>query len=247
MENVQEKVPEFRKTVVTEAIVKNIERGPAFNLLWVFDEYPILEVREAILSRLLSSSIKVGCAQEADWAETRIHDLKKEEEQTHSGSWKELLGWYIFNANGGLVNRALDFAIGITKLEHFGSSYGFQHRSDVLKIIAGRLNKSPMAYQDITTPDLKLFLESFLVKAYERDFPIYDCTMIDIKRVVHCAINVEDWTFLPLIEKVLYKLYNQKRPERYDFGEEVEILENITFLREAVRLFREKTEEVKDT
>ena len=241
----QEKVPEFMGTVSAGAIVRGVESGYYFNLTWLFDEYPTFTVRQAILRRWLDRPIQAYDYQ-ADWIEARIRDLNKEETETHSGFWKQLLDWYVFNAEGELINRALDFAVGITKMDYFGTLRGFFYLSDVLKIIAGRLDRSPEIYQDIKTPALKLFLESFLVQAYQPNSTIYDFTMVDIKRVVTCAISVEDWQFLPLIEQVLYKLSNQRRPERYDFKQEVEILRNITFLKEAVRFFREKTEEVKN-
>ncbi len=104
---------------------------------------------------------------QADWIEARVIDLKKEDGETHSGFWKELLNWYVFNTTCGLnfkatavlANRALDFAIGITKMDDFGGSHGFIYRSDVLKIIVGRLDREPEIYRDIETPSLKIFLE----------------------------------------------------------------------------------------
>ena len=143
-----------------------------------------------------------------------------------------------------LANRAFDFAVEIAKTENFSI-----YKSDILKLITGKLVRSPEMYyiQRVEAEDLRLFLESFLVRAYQTNFKISDFTMVDIRRVVRCANSVEDWRFLPLIELVLYKYYNQERPERYDFDKEIEILENITFLREAVRHMREKTEEIKNT
>ena len=254
MVDVKEKVQEFKRTVDTEAVIRRIEGGSySDDLTWVFDKYPTFTIRRTILRYWLDHSICMHHWQ-ADWIEARVIDLKKEDGRTHSGFWKELLDWYVFNTTCGLdfnatvmlVNRSLDFAVGITKMDDFGGSHGFVYRSDVLKIIAGRLDRSPEIYRDIETKSLKLFLESFLVQAYQPNSTIYDSTMVDIKRVVRCAIKVEDWRFLPLIEQVLYKLSNQKRPERYEFKQEAEIMENLAFLREAVRLCREKTEAIKD-
>lgn len=42
------------------------------------------------------------------------------------------------------------------------------------------------------------------------------------------------------------KLSNQERPKEYDFRKEIEYRESLAFLKEAVRLFREKTEEAKE-
>jgi len=245
MADAKENVPEFKKTVDTEAMISRIERGSCFNLTWLFDEYPTYTIRKTILKYWLDHSICV-LGWQADWIEARVIDLKKEEGATHSGFWKELLDWYVFDVTAALANRALDFAIGITEMDDFGGVHGFIYRSDVLKIIAGRLDRSPEIYQDIATPSLKLFLESFLVRTYQPDSIINDFTMVDIKRVVRCAIKVEDWQFLPMIELVLCKLANQKRPEKYDFKQEVAITESLAFLKEALRLFREKTKEVKD-
>ena len=237
------KIPEFRKTIVTENVVRGVASGwyRDISFVRIFDEYNAFAVRKAILEYWLERSVRINEYQ-ADWVEARIIDLKKEEGETRSGFWKELLNWYIFNATDKLSNRTLDFAISITEMNDFGDSSGYFYRSDVLKIITGKLDRSPEIYQDITTPALRLFLESFLVAAYQPNATIFDGTMVDIRRVVRCAIKAEDWHFLPMIEQVLYKLYNQKRPERYDFRQEVEILENIAFLKEAVRLLREKTE-----
>ncbi len=240
MASVEKKVPEFKKTINTETVIRRIESGWYAGLTWLFDEYPIFAVRRTVLRKLLDRSIPVSY-QEADWIETRVFDLKQEEEETRSGFWNELLGWYVFNAKSDeLINRALDFAVGITKMDFFAGTHGFVHRSDVLKIVSGRLDESPRIYRDMETSTLKLFLQSFLVQTCQPNSTIYDFTMVDIKRVVRCVIKVEDWDFLPLIEQVLYKLSNQSRPKGYDFKQEVETLENIAFLREAVRLLREK-------
>lgn len=238
----KEKIPEFRKTVDLERVIEKINSYQYYprDLVSLFDEYPIFAVRKAILERWLDHPVEVLDWQ-VDWIEARICDLKTEEGEMHPNFWKELISWYIFGTKGKLANRAFDFAVGIAK-----KSYLYLYRSDILKIIAGKLDRSPEIYQDIETPSLRLFLESFLVQAYQPNFTIYDSTMVDIKRVVRCAVKVGDWRFLPLVEQVLYKLSNQRRPERYDFREEVEFKENLAFLKEAARLLREKTEETKN-
>lgn len=245
MADVKERILGFKKTINTEVEIRRIESGWYHELTWLFDECPIFTVRKTILNYWLDRSIKVHDRQ-ACWIEARIYDLKKEEGEIKSGFWKELLNWYIFNADDKLANRALDFAVGITKIDNFGDTQGFIYRSDILKIIAGRLDRSPEIYWHTETPVLKSFLQSFLIRSYQPDSIIYDFIMVDIKRVVRCAVKIEDWGFMPLVEQVLYKLFNQKRPKKYDFRQEVEMLENIAFLKEAVRLFRKKIEEVKD-
>jgi len=251
----KERVQKFKRTVDTEAVIRGIERRFYDDLTWVFDEYPTFTIRRTILRHWLDHSICVYHHWQADWIEARVIDLKKEDGETNSGFWKELLGWYVFNTTCGLdfdatailVNRALDFAIGITKMDDSGGSHGFCYRSDVLKIIVGRLDRSPEIYHDLKTPKtLKLFLESFLVETYQSKFPIIDCRMVDIRRIVNCAIRVEDWEFLPLIQQVHQKLYNQRRSKKYDFKQEAEIEESLAFLKEAIRLCEEKQREVKE-
>lgn len=243
MAEIKEKIPEFKKTISPEAVIGEVKSGWYCDLTLPFDEYPIISVRRAILKYWLERPIEVRDYQ-ADWIETRVRDLKEEENRIDRlNFWKELLDWYIFNTHGKLASRALDFAVEITKTADFSLH---MYSSDILKLIAGRLDRSPEIYQDLKTPTLRLFLESFLVQACQPNSTIFDFTMVDIKRVINSAVKVEDWRFLPLIEQVLYKLCNQKSPERYDFKQEYEIQSNIAFLRVAVRLFREKTEETKD-
>jgi len=245
---VAEKVPKFRETIHIGAITERIKRNYYLDLTWLFDEYPIYDIRQAILRYWLDRSVPVP-DQIADWIEQRVYDLKKEGTRAESGSyfWKDLLGWYVFNAdsdyifdrNVDLVSRAIEFAIKITK-DGFADDVGFIYRSDILKIIAGRLERTPHIYQSPKMPSLKPFLKSFLVQEYESKHGIIDYELVGVKRVIRCAIAVKDWEFLPLIEKVLFKLRNQKKPERYEFRKEIEILESLAFLKEAVRLFKEK-------
>lgn len=256
MASERENIPEFRKTMSTDSIIRRVESGYYHNLTWFFDEYPVFETRNAILRHWLDRSIEVS-AQDVDWIEQRIIDLKKETRGAQSDFrlWKDLLNWYVFNTNTryvfddntDLVSRALEFAIGITKREDFGGSQGFSHRSDVLKIVAARLENTPHIYQNLKTPSLKLFLESFLVQEYQSKYDIIVYEMVDIKRVIRCAIAVWDWGFLPHLEKVLAKIYqsqeNQKKTRTYDYRKEVEILQTEALFKETIRFFREKTEE----
>lgn len=249
MSGTTEKVPGFKETILTDVIVRRIEYGHYHNLTWLFDEYPVFEVRKAILRHWLDHSIPV-LAQDTDWVEQRIYDLGEEQAKTQSNSrlWEDLLGWYVFNTNTryifddntDLVSRALEFAIKLTQNDLGGMRSSF-YRSDVLKVIAGRLERTPHIYESIKTPSLRLFLESFLEEKYLSKHDIIDYGMVDVRRVIRCAVAVEAWGFMPYIEKVLFKLRNQRKPERYDFGKEIEILESLAFLQEAVRLFEEKT------
>ena len=243
MTEAKEKIKEFKQTMGIKGIVNKV-RYSVYEAMVAFDDYPTLEVRQGIIRHWLDDSIRIF-DQHADWIEQRILDLKEEEVKTRQSLhfWEDLLNWYIFNTSS--VSRAMNFAIGLTQ-NNFGGSPGFLYRSNILKLVVGKLERTSHIYQSIEMPSVKLFLESFLVKAYQPNSTISDYAMVDIKRVVRCAISVGDWHFLPQIELVLYKLSNQRRSKRYDFKQEAEILENIAFLREAVRFFREKTEEVKD-
>ncbi len=249
MAEAKEKIPEFRRTKNPKIVIQRIDsdRCNDYNLAPLFDEYPDFSVREAILRRWSAYSFRLYYYQ-ADWIEARICDLGEEEIETHSGFWKELLSCYIFSSHDELVFRAIEFAIGLTKKEDsLGSLPRSFYRSDILKIIAGKLDKDPEIYWNMGTPSLKLFLESFLVEAYQPHSIITYDVMVDIRRSVRCAIKVEDWQFLTLIEKVLYNLYNQERPEKYEFKKETERKENLAFLKEAVQLCRGKTEKEKET
>lgn len=244
MAETEERIPEFRRTKNPENAARKIESGCYDALFPLFDEYPIYSIREAILRRWSEYHCRFYFYR-ADWIETRICDLGEEETETHSGFWEKLLSCYIFCAYGELAFRAIEFAIAITNREDFGGTRRFSHRSDILKIIAGKLGKEPEIYYDIGKPSLKIFLESFLIEAYQPEPVITYDMMIDIRRVVNCIVKVEDWGFLTLIERVLNKLYNQERTKIYNFKQEAEIKEDLVFLKEAVRLCREKTEKEK--
>ena len=254
MENEKRYVPKFRETISRSDILKEIEHGyrfgPYYGLIYAFDEYPILETRKAILRRWLDKSIKVR-GQEAEWIEQRVFDLA-EDVRSHS-LWKDLLHWYVFNADTvnvlsgkfDLISRAIEFAIGLTKMSDFARIGGFSHRSDILKIVVARLEHTPSIYQKLNAPSLRSFLEWFLALQYQSKFNTADYEMVDIKRVVRCAVAVEDWSFLPHLEKVLAKVYQDqenRQKERYDFRKEVDVLEVQAFLRETIRFFREKQE-----
>ena len=235
MVNEKKEIKEFRKTMLTDFIARDVESGYLHNLTWLFDEYPVFEVRNAVLRHWLNCSIKVA-AQDVDWIEQRIIDLVVEE-QSGSRLWRDLLNWYVFNTNTeylfsdrtDLVSRALEFATGITKLEE-GLS-GLFRKSDILKIIAARLENTPHIYQNLKTPSLKPFLESFLVREYQSKYDIIDYEMVDVKRVIRCVIAVCDWGLLPHLEKVLAKVYQSRenliktKPKKYDYRKEVEILQ----------------------
>ena len=256
MVNEKKEIKEFRKTMLTDFIARDVESGYLHNLTWLFDEYPVFEVRNAVLRHWLNCSIKVA-AQDVDWIEQRIIDLVVEE-QSGSRLWRDLLNWYVFNTNTeylfsdrtDLVSRALEFATGITKLEE-GLS-GLFRKSDILKIIAARLENTPHIYQNLKTPSLKPFLESFLVREYQSKYDIIDYEMVDVKRVIRCVIAVCDWGLLPHLEKVLAKVYQSRenliktKPKKYDYRKEVEILQTEVLLKETIRFFREKIEEGKD-
>ena len=256
MVNEKKEIKEFRKTMLTDFIARDVESGYLHNLTWLFDEYPVFEVRNAVLRHWLNCSIKVA-AQDVDWIEQRIIDLVVEE-QSGSRLWRDLLNWYVFNTNTeylfsdrtDLVSRALEFATGITKLEE-GLS-GLFRKSDILKIIAARLENTPHIYQNLKTPSLKPFLESFLVREYQSKYDIIDYEMVDVKRVIRCVIAVCDWGLLPHLEKVLAKVYQsrenliKKKKKKYDYRKEVEILQTEVLLKETIRFFREKIEEGKD-
>jgi len=260
MASVNESVPKFKETIATQVIVRRVGDYYYQNLTWLFDEYPVFEVREAILRRWLYNHVQVE-AQEVDWIEQRIRDLKEEAAKTQSDSrfWKDLLNWYVFCTNTryvfdediDLVSRALEFAISITKLNELYGSQGFFYRSDILKLVAGRLKHTPHIYQNLKTPSLKPFLESFLTEIYQSKYDITNYELVDVERVIRCAKEVEDWSFLIHIEKVLAKIFqsvkNQRaKKEKYQFERETVILRTEAFLNETVRFFKEKIAEAEN-
>ena len=114
--------------------------------------------------------------------------------------------------------------------EKFREEFGFIYRSDVLKIIAGKIHRSPETYSEV--PAFKPFLESFL----EKDTTFRDFT--DVRRAVRCVVDVQDTDFLPRIEEVLHKLANKRRNPN-NFGDRTDGAEVVAFLREAMRFLEE--------
>lgn len=260
-EKKEEQIPKFQKTILTALIAGRVERG-FYNfggLPFVFDTYPTIEVRKAILKRLLDDQVRV-IVHDINWIEQRINDLAKEQAEEKIDAdpplWKQMLEWYVFNAGAvrgdetGATERAIEFAIAIAKKDEFAGSHGFFFRSDILKIIIARIKRDPERYENMKAPSLKPFLESFLVDAYDPKFgPTYS-QLVDVERIVRCLIKVWDASFLPHIEKVLARIYqNQEkniknRKNHYDFEEEVDTLQDQAFLKEAIRFFKEELPEM---
>jgi len=225
---VDEIVKKFKETKGTKRLLYEAEQDPGFIAMRIFDDYPTYEVRKGILGIWLER-VRPIYPWQADWIETRIQDLRKEERETQHRFWpdcfwKDLLGWYVFNATLQCVTRALEFAINITQQERFKEEFGYFYRSDILKIITGKIHQSPEIYSE--APALKTFLGSFLEKGETY------CDFTDPKRAVRCAVDVSDTSFLPQIEEIIHRLYNKRRnPD--DFRERIEVAENLAFFRES--------------
>ena len=140
-----------------------------------------------------------------------------------------------------MASRAIEFAIGLTETSDFGTIYC----SDILKLITGRLCRNPSVYEHLETPRLKPFLESFMTMDNRFGSGLNDYHMVDVKRVIRCAVAVEDWGFLPHIKKVLagVRVIRQDllEEDRYDYAEEVKIEQAEALLNATVRLFEKNS------
>lgn len=235
-------ISKFQKTSSASMLIRQIKQG-TLDFAWpvIFDKYPIMEVRTAIIERCLNNQLKVQ-REEIPWIEQRVVDLIGDDGDSNH-LWRELLNWYVFNTREvDLSNRAIDFAIGIVsgKADLFGWN-PYLEASNVLKIVAGRLEKTPGIYQSLDLSSLKPFLETFLTIACRSQLSLIDYKMIDVKRVIRCILAVYDWSFLFYIEKVLIKVRQRKKELQNieaNFQENVSIREAEVFLEETIKFIK---------
>jgi hypothetical protein len=206
----------------------------------VFDQYPIVELRQKIIRYWLAYPVEV-LAHQVDWIEQRIIDLA----DSGSDSWKDLMNWYLFNTKCGLetdiapISRVFDFAIKFTeRRDEYGRPKDFFCRSYVLKIITGRLEGYFHGYFSLVGVKLEAFLLSFLEEIYLSKYDIVNFDMVDVRRVIRCAEKMGNWDILPQIEKVRMKVFqDHEKKKDWDFQKEAQILETEAFLRGAEKYF----------
>ena len=218
----------LEKTVDLEKIFEKIKYGSAWELLDIFDKWPLGQVRREVIQRLLDRPHEVY-AELADGVEERIRQLRISRESDY---WKPLLSWYIASSPPNKVAvKAIEFAIAFSE--------EFQGEWEVAKEVSRKLEKDPGLYWE--APSLRCFLDK-LISGLRLEY--FESQWAQAERAIRRIVRVRDITYLPRIEKLLglfergvYKLLAPHEGDEFTFGQ------NLQFLKDAVRILKQAERE----
>jgi len=221
---------ELEETVSLEQILGRIERDSAWDLLNIFDRWPLYEIRGKVIRTLLDKPHHVYL-QLADGVEERIRQLRTENYERDY--WRGLLSWYIANSlpfDSAVAVRAIEFAIAFSE--------EFSEEVEVAKEVSGRLKKTPDLYWKV--PSMRRFTDK-LTLGLCPEYPIWQWTQVE--RAIRRIVQVRDITYLPRIENLLNLLKRGVYKLREHEGDEFTFGQNLQFLEDAARVLKQAQQE----
>lgn len=221
----------LEKTVSLEQIFRKIECGKTWELLDIFDRWPLSEVREKIIQRLSGYRPHQVYDKLADGVEERICQLRVNYDERDY--YRGLFSWYIANSplDGGEAVRAIEFAIA------FSDKFNNEEMT-VAKEVFGRLKKTPDLYWQV--PSMRCFINKLISGLC---FEYSEQQWTQVERAIRRIAQVCDTTYLPCIEGllVLFKKGAYKLAERE--GDEFTFGQNLQLLKDAVEILKQALRE----
>ncbi|MDP3710265.1 MAG: hypothetical protein Q8R29_00900 [bacterium] len=188
----------FKPTRSLRSIVEDSRR---INIFELFEQWPVLEVRQACLKIIKEFDGWSFHPESADWAEECIKDLAYQQDPLA----EEILAWYVFAPqHQELAVRALEFAISLEATWDLRSTINTRA---VSKIVCGRIcNRHWILYPHV--PSLPAFIHKLLSHIKPRSFnqSLYRYIEYDwhcAERALRMIRQGKDFSFLPAIEELI--------------------------------------------
>lgn len=209
----------LEKTVDLEKIFEKINHGSAWELLNIFDKWPLDEIRRRIIRGLLDWPHEIY-PELAGELEERIRQLHANHERDY---WKGFLSWYIANSPSRVAVKAIEFAINFSE--------EFREESEVAKEISGRLKVNPGFYWEV--PSLRRFFDA-LISGLAFEYSLNQ--WIQVERAIRRIVQVRDTTYFSQVislfvsfERKVYKLREYEGDE-FTFGQNLQFLKDATLI-----------------